>query len=67
VFGRIEGTIDTNNSYRSLFPGFVENRILAGLRYEIYQQHALTLEVARVTVNDDAFAQISIQWSALFE
>ncbi len=67
LYGRVEGTLGENGPYQQLFPDYVQNRILGGLRFGVYAENALTLEVARTTINNDSFAQITLQWSALFE
>ncbi|MGH8603332.1 MAG: hypothetical protein ACREXR_11340 [Gammaproteobacteria bacterium] len=48
------------------FPGFVEDRVLGGVRYQLYRNMALKLEVSQEHLEDDRFGQVLLQWSAVF-
>lgn len=67
LIGRLEGTLGARHDpYLELFPKFVEDRILAGVRYKLSQNMALKLEVSRDHVRDDHYGQAMFQWSAIF-
>ncbi|MEE8321266.1 MAG: hypothetical protein V3R68_05435, partial [Gammaproteobacteria bacterium] len=66
-YGRIEGTVgDEGDAYLALFPKFVEDRILGGIRFDLAGQHALNLEISANHIRQDDFAQVMLQWSARF-
>ena len=66
-FGRIEGTIGgEDDAYLDLFPKFIEDRILGGCRYDFARQNALKLEISANQMRHDDFAQVMLQWSAMF-
>ena len=66
-YGRIEGTAgNEGDAYLALFPKFVEDRILGGIRYDFSKQNALNLEISANHMHQDDFAQVMLQWSAMF-
>lgn len=66
-YGRVEGTAgDEDDAYLALFPEFVEDRILGGMRYDFAKNNALKLEVSGNHTNQDDFTQVLLQWSAMF-
>ncbi|MHC4961161.1 MAG: hypothetical protein ACYTGA_03435 [Planctomycetota bacterium] len=66
-FGRIEGTYgEEGDAYLTLFPNFVEDRIMGGIRYDFAKQNALKLEISANQTSDDDFVQVMLQWSAMF-
>lgn len=67
VYGRIEGTLGSHNDpYLALFPKYVEDRFLGGIRYNLNHNMALKLEASKDHVRDDHFGQVMFQWSAVF-
>jgi hypothetical protein len=44
----------------------VQQRTVAGARYEITTHQALKLELGSAEVLDDRFRQVTLQWSAGF-
>lgn len=68
LFGRLEGTLsDDDDNYLALFPEFVKDRILGGVRFDFDKYNALKLEISRNhnNLNDD-YIQFGVQWSASF-
>ena len=66
-FGRIEGTVgDDDDAYLDLFPEFIEDKILGGIRYDFAKNNALKLEISGNHTNQDDFAHVMLQWSAVF-
>jgi len=66
-YGRIEGTAGgEGDAYLALFPKFIEDRILGGFRYDFARQNALKLEISANQMRHDDFAQVMLQWSAMF-
>ena len=67
VFGRVEGTFSNHNDpYLALFPKFVEDRFMGGIRYNLTKNMALKLEASRDHLRNDRFGQVMLQWSAIF-
>jgi hypothetical protein len=67
LIGRIEGTFGGHNDpYLALFPKYVEDRFLGGIRYDLNHNMALKLEASQDHVRNDRFGQVMLQWSALF-
>jgi len=67
LFGRVEGTFGGNNDpYLDLFPKYVEDRFLGGMRYTLNRNMALKVEVSQDHLRNDRFGQVMFQWSALF-
>jgi hypothetical protein len=61
VFGRVEGTFGNHNDpYLALFPKFVEDRFMGGIRYNVNKNMALKLEASQ------DHGQVMLQWSAIF-
>lgn len=66
-YGRMEGTIDdADDTYLALFPKFVQDRMLGGIRYDFAQSNALKFEVSSNHLQEDDFTQVMLQWSAMF-
>jgi hypothetical protein len=66
-YSRIEGTAgDHNNAYLALFPEYIEDKILGGIRYDFASNNALKFEISGNHTNDDDFAHVMLQWSAMF-
>jgi hypothetical protein len=67
LYGRVEGTFGGHNDpYLTLFPKYVKDRFLGGIRYKINHNMALKLEASQDHLRDDRFGQVMFQWSALF-
>lgn len=67
LYGRWEDTAGAQTSeYLSLFPEYVSERSLVGVRLDFLKRHALTLELFDAEVEAEEFWQIAIQWSAVF-
>lgn len=67
LFSRLEGTWGSDNDrYLMRFPNFVEDRVLGGVRYQLFRNMALKLEVSQEHLEDDRFGQVILQWSAVF-
>lgn len=67
VFGRFEKTLaDRDDAYLALFPEFVREKALGGIRIGFFERHALKLEVSSVRSLDDRYHQFMLQWDAMF-
>lgn len=72
VFGRIEfGEGEDNSPYLNLLPAVIAHRHMLGVRWDIADSHALTMEVADTSTqgsgeNHDSFKELRFQWSAVF-
>jgi hypothetical protein len=66
-YGRIELTVnDSDDEYLALFPLFVRDRLLGGIRYDLGNHSAFKLEFSANRINRADFIEVSFQWSALF-
>ncbi|MFZ2506921.1 MAG: hypothetical protein WAW79_00415 [Steroidobacteraceae bacterium] len=66
VLGRFEGSAGTaGSSYLGLFPDFVEQRSLLGLRWDFLPKQALSVEFSRNMGRDGKFSEFRLQWSAV--
>lgn len=66
---RYEGSINANSDpYVSLFPhGLADSRFVGGVRYELTNRQALTVEAIRSEYEGDLhYNQFMLQWSAMF-
>ncbi len=72
VFGRVEiGDGEDQSIYLRLLPSVIAHRHMLGVRRELNDSHALTLEVADTSTQGsdflhDSFKEFRIQWSAVF-
>jgi len=67
LFGRLESTSgDDGDAWLDLFPEFVRDRALGGIRIDFAQQHALKLELSGNRMQGDSYRQLMLQWSAQF-
>jgi hypothetical protein len=67
VYGRWENTAGAESSeYLSLFPEYVIQRSLVGVRLDFRKRHALTLELFDAENRMGNYSEIAIQWSAAF-
>lgn len=65
VYVRFEGTRNaTSAGYLRLFPSYVHQRQVAGLRWEFAQRQALAIEISRNRVLTDRYSEVRVQWSA---
>lgn len=66
-YARAEGSDGADDDpYLMLFPRFVKDRGLAGLRRDFGQKHALKLEITRSHVESGRYDEVSVQWSMVF-
>lgn len=67
LYGRWEDTAGAEESeYLTLFPEYVIQRSLIGVRLDFLKRHALTLELFDAEAETGDYRQIAIQWSAAF-
>lgn len=67
LYGRLEETSGQNgDAYLALFPHFVEDRVLGGVRYDFARQVALKFELSTNQTQTDDFDRIMLQLSAMF-
>ena len=63
-FTRLENIAGKNKSvYLSLFPDAIVNRQVAGVRLDLNQSQALSVELSRVQTIQQSFTQFLMQWS----
>lgn len=66
AYARLEDSFGhENDPYLALFPTFVDDRQLAGLRFDFIKKHALTFELRQDHVSAGNIIHAVIQWSAL--
>jgi hypothetical protein len=68
LFARHEGLSSRlNDSYTALFPKLPKERQVAGVRWDVIDNHALKLEFVRNRTTDgQTFNGAEVQWSAMF-
>jgi len=67
LYGRLEASIgDEDDAYLALFPEFINERIMGGIRVNIIHHNALKLEFSRNRTSDDVYGQFMLQWDAMF-
>ena len=67
IVGRFEKTFASDNDvYLALFPHHTREKILGGLRLNLFSRHAATLEVSNNHEQDGRYWQIMLQWAAMF-
>lgn len=66
VYGRIEATAGQIRNLGVVFPGYVTDRQVTGVRLDIGSQNALKLEIGRRRDSNGARGEARIQWSAVF-
>lgn len=57
---------EASDPYVALFPGFVRDRKLAGLRWDIFENQAIKLEYANTDFLREDSNQWAVQWSMIF-
>ena len=67
VYGRHENSSgEDDTEFLQLIPKFVSHRNLIGVRWDIFGNNALTLEIADTETVTSDFGQYRLQWSAVF-
>lgn len=66
AYGRYEKTNNSSDPYLALIGAFVEDRVLAGVRYDFLEIHSLQLEYSQDEINALTFEKIIFQWNAVF-
>jgi hypothetical protein len=66
AYARLERTDNEDAPYLQLFPLYVHQRELLGLRWDFAKQHALHVEVSNNRTADTKYSEYRIQWSAVF-
>lgn len=67
VFGRVEQSASAKGDpYLALFPHFIEDRVLGGVRFDFNENNALKFELSKNQSHNDDYVQFGIQWSAQF-
>jgi hypothetical protein len=67
AFGRVEQSASENGDpYLALFPHFIKERVLGGVRFDFNENNALKFEVSNNQSQNDDYVQFGIQWSAQF-
>ena len=66
-FLRWEGSDNAgDNAYLKLFPMFVRQRGVIGLRWDFVRRQALTVQLSDTKTGEGHFSDIRLQWSAAF-
>ena len=66
-YARLEQSASTTGDpYLALFPHFIEDRVMGGVRFDFNEKNALKFEVSNNQSQNDDFVQFEIQWSAQF-
>ena len=68
IYARAENTFgESKDPYLANFHDFISQRNLAGVRFELNEHQALTVEVANSKLQQgERFNRIDLQWSAAF-
>jgi len=67
TYGRVEQTSgESGDLYLSLFPEFINDRVLAGFRFDVGSRNALKLELSANRAGSESYSQVELQWSAQF-
>ncbi len=66
LYGRYEGTVGQKQNLSNIFPDYVEETQVVGLRFDLDDNNALKLEFGRLVDFEDASPKASFQWSAIF-
>lgn len=65
AYARYEGTGSTENAeFLRLFPHFVTQRLLVGVRWQFARKHAFTLQTGNSHTSSDRYREFRLQWSA---
>lgn len=64
-YARVEDS-HGGDAYLGLFPDFVKQRTLAGVRYDFTPRQTLKLEVSNTHLQTAEFRQVVLQWSAVW-
>jgi hypothetical protein len=67
VYGRIEGSSGADNDpYLALFPRYIRNQGVAGLRWDLYDKQALKLEYSNPQISSGRYEAVAVEWSMIF-
>lgn len=67
AYGRIEGSFGADGDpYLALFPRYIKNQGVAGLRWDLYSKQALKLEYSRPEIAAGRYEAIAVEWSMIF-
>ena len=67
IVGRLEKTFASDDdAYLALFPYHAREKILGGLRRNLFSRHAVTLEISNNDEQDGRYWQFMLQWAAMF-
>ena len=66
-YARLEGSHGAaTDQFVALLPRFERQRVLAGMRYDFTAQQALKLEMSTLRIRDSRYAELQVQWSAVW-
>ena len=66
AYGRYEKTNNSDDPYLALRGGYIENRSLAGVRYDFMEIHSVQFEYSQDEISSLTFDKIIFQWNAVF-
>ena len=64
---RQESTTGGGPRFSELFPDFIAQRTVGGMRFEFAANHALSVEFGRAKASAARFTELRLQWSAVFD
>lgn len=66
-YARLEGSHGAaTDQFVALLPDFVRQRVLAGVRYDFSAHQAIKLETSAVRIRDSHYAELQVQWTAVW-
>lgn len=66
-YGRIENSSGADNDpYLTLFPRYIKNQHVAGLRWDMYAKQALKLEYSHPEIAAGSYEAVAVEWSVIF-
>lgn len=67
MFGRVEDSFsDDGDPYLTLFPRYIRNQSVAGLRWDLFEKQALKLEYSRPEIAAGHYEAVAVEWSIVF-
>ncbi len=67
AYGRVENAWGENDDpYLTLFPGFINQQVVTGLRYDFTKNQAVNLEYSDARKVSNKFSSLTLQWSTIF-
>jgi hypothetical protein len=67
VFGRVEKkSAGSNDPYLALFPHHTQEKLMAGIRMNLFERHAFSLEISSDRQDNDHHRRFLLQWTAVF-